>query len=260
MASNAPLPPQRLDDAKLIEILIDQRNEHINRLYSLNGQIALLVLTVSGSILFGVASNIDKFSNVHAPTSCGLILLLIVGLLSFLLSIASILFAILHHGRERSAAACKIEGTIRDLLETCTSTIGTKALGDLDKAIADDLEMKYKETPPRISLATELNSKWFGFSLYQKTTLGCGFLLVASIAISIVLVEGYQAIPSKQQAMTCPVPDVSEQPVEFPAPNPAPLMSPRHSSGGSASTSTIPFSTRAAIGSRRSPAHGPATQ
>jgi imidazolonepropionase-like amidohydrolase len=33
-----------------------------------------------------------------------------------------------------------------------------------------------------------------------------------------------------------------------------------HSSGANASTSTTPFSTRAAIGSRRSPAHGPARQ
>jgi hypothetical protein len=204
-----------LSDDKLIELLIDQRNEHINRLFSLNGQVTVLILTLSVSIVFGAVSGVDKLDAIERFHT---------GLLYtaggfFFVSVFLIALALVHHGQYRSLAANSLEQAIHKLLE---GQERSETLASLNAAIRD-LVPEHRRHEESLYLASELNSRWYLLSLYHKTFLGCASLLLASVICAFAVVTSTPKRDTEQKA-TEAVQGQNANPA--PSPIPAPAFAP----------------------------------
>ena len=172
-------------DDKLIELLLDTRDEHVRRLHSISGHVALIALTVAVTLFAGAVIGIDALVDVDLAGEPGL--LLGIGGCAFAASFLLLSLALVHHTRDRSAAASHIEDAVARLM---SGGEREGVLADLGSSIARLLHPRQRA---RLApyLATELNSRRLGLTLYQKTFLGFALLLLASLAIGLGIIEGY---------------------------------------------------------------------
>jgi hypothetical protein len=179
-------------DDKLIELLLAARDEHMRRLHAINRQVALLVLTLSVTLFIGAILGIDALAAVDVTLEAAARLLSI-GTWAFAGSAALISLALIHHTGDRSAAATHIESAVARLISGDEREL---VLADLGKSMAPLLHHS-RASRPGSYLATELNHRWLGLSLYEKTFVGCALLLVASLAIGLGVITGYAPEPAE---------------------------------------------------------------
>jgi len=179
-------------DDKLIELLLAARDEHVRRLHAVNRQVALLVLVVSVALFIGAVIGIDALAEVD-PTLDATARLLAIGKWAFIASAALIALALIHHTGDRGAAASHIEATVARLIAGEERAL---VLADLGKAMTPLLHHS-RASRPGAYLATDLNRRWLGLSLYEKAFLGCVLLLIASLAIGLGMIAGYAPEPAE---------------------------------------------------------------
>jgi hypothetical protein len=174
-----------LGDDELIGILIAARDEHVRRLHSISGHVAGLVVAVSVTLFVGAIHGIDALSDLDLTSDAGWLLL--TGACAFAASTLFISLALIHHTRARSAAASHIEGAVARLISGEEREL---VLADLGTALAPLLDSS-KRARPGSYLATELNGRRLGLTVYQKAFLGCVLLLIASLATGLGIIAGY---------------------------------------------------------------------
>lgn len=177
-------------DDPLIALLIAARDEHVRRLHAINGQVAGLAVAMSVTLFLGAIHGIDALSALDLSSDAGWLLL--TGACAFAASALFIALAAIQHARARSAAASHIEGAVARL--TSGEERGL-VLADLGNALAPLLHPA-KRARAGSYLATELNGRWLGSTLYQKAFVGCALLLAASLATGLGLVAGYAPEPA----------------------------------------------------------------
>ena len=199
---------------KLVDLLVAQRDEHVNRVYSLNGQVSILILTLSATIFFGAVSGVDKLSRVQIAPYSLQFWFLYGGVACLFLSIILISLALIQHGRDRGIAARHLESTIAELI---TGAPPAKTLEALAEKFYP-LVYPNKRTSSAY-LSSELNSRWLGLSMYEKTFCGCVFLLLAALSIATSVIIGYKEPPKSaaqiRDAVTRSVPGTSPTSAEL---------------------------------------------
>jgi len=172
-------------DEKLIELLLAQRDEHVRRLHAVNRQLALVALVVAVALFIGAILGIDALAEVDLESSAARL----IGLAkwAFGASAALIALAAIHHSGDRTAAAAHVEAAVSRLI---SGEAHDAVLADLGKAMAPLLPHPRGMQPGQY-LATELNTRWLGLSLHEKTFFGMALLVAAALLVGVGMVGGY---------------------------------------------------------------------
>jgi hypothetical protein len=166
-----------VSDDKLIELLLAERNEHMHRLHAIHAHAAALAVVLAVALLLGAIIGIDALANVELSGDPGR--LLGFAAYGFAGGVVLISLALRHHTTDRSAAASHLESAVARLV----------AGEPRELVLADLAKGRY--------LASELNTRWLGLTLYQKAFIGCALLLFASLAAGAGMITGYSPEPTE---------------------------------------------------------------
>jgi hypothetical protein len=179
-----------LSDEKLVDVLLAQRDEHVQRIFSLNGQIAILILTLSVTILLGAVSGTAMLSRIEAPPGSRQYQLLLGGAAGFAAAAVVIVAALMQHLADRRTAADRAAQAAAQLIA------GESRPGVLSRLSQSMVALRPLSPPPgedAAYLSTEVNTRTFGLTLYEKTFAGCVLLLGAALATGLGIVLGNAA-------------------------------------------------------------------
>lgn len=178
-----------VSDEKLVDVLLAQRDEHVQRIFSLNGQIAVLILTLSVTILVGAVSGTAMLARIEAPPGSTPHRLLLAGAGAFAAAVLVIVAALIQHGADRRAAADSAAEAAARLIA------GESRAGVLSRLGQSMTALRPRTEPSEIGayLSTEVNTRTFGLTLYEKTFAGCVLLLGAALATGFGIVLGNAA-------------------------------------------------------------------